>query len=592
MIQTFLSDAETVGIGNNQVKIGGGAAVSTWKLALERLAVRVDMTLTSKTDLSALFKGISFSNLPDRVPITSNYDLNAISRENTAVRNFMLSGDARFEDIPTGDMPAGAVWGKKLTRVILPENIFTPVDAQTSALKLTVLLDAQYNPSATIGIDENAETSNFTLPHNYNLKVNGDVAMPLLLNIAAADWGLVGIDGSTQGNRWVNVSETSTTDVVTPLKDLFISFSSNQPNATLDPNTVTGGQTQPLSLYYENLTDGTQSNFSYQYNNTTKTGNGAIRLRLKDAPTVPESLGEHQITLKLSGTDGSENALEYKITVKDAVWFAYAPPGVIGIGRYSRELTIGGSDTYAGQTGSAFALNWLEGVNTMVEPVYVVYFKWGSTIAVTGGHGDTFDKNDIVWAPAGYKRTENSASALEKIRTEVEAGVGAQAQWDLIPYGDPDGRLGTVSVPTWPSNDDLNGLGDPCTHLQEDIYISVMSGNPWQASGRYPFGTTAVETANYPYWYGDIPAGPSSGGIISDDGNDMSMFLPAAGWRNTAGDYLDGDNSGPVGMYWSSTPGTVTNGYAITFSGEYLRPSATASYANGMAVRCRLVPIS
>jgi hypothetical protein len=507
------------------------------------------------------------------------YDLSAISRENTMARDFMLSNGNWFEDIPSDDLTDGAVWGKKLTRVILPENVFTPASSPSSAVKFTVFLDAQYNPSCTIGVNETGTIKNFTLPHNHNLKINGNVAMPLLLDITASDWGLVGIGGEPQENRWVNVSETATKGVVTPLDDLYISFSSNQPRVTLDPNTVIDGQTQPLSRYYKDLTNGTTSNFSYVYNDDTKTGKGFIRLSLIDEPIVPASLGEHLLTLKLSEI-GSEGYLDYKINVKNALWFAYAPPGVIGIRKSDRKLTLRGSSTYAGQTEQAFTSE--EFGTPAQEPVYMVYFKWGSTIAVTNADGDIFDKNDIVWAPSGYKNIGNPALALEKIRSEVAAGVNAQAQWDLIPYGDLNGRSNTATTPTWPSTDDSKGLGNPCAYVEEGTdYADMPRGNPWQEyGGYYPFGSVAVETTNYQYWHDDIPSGPSSAGILSD-----YVYLPAAGWRTTSGlGYMS--TSEPVGLYWSSTPGTGTEGYAIMFNSDYMRPSVMTSYAHGVAVRC------
>lgn len=53
--------------------LSDNTTVNPLQLALERLAVRIDVVLESEDDLEGLFSGLIFENIPDVVPLTSNY---------------------------------------------------------------------------------------------------------------------------------------------------------------------------------------------------------------------------------------------------------------------------------------------------------------------------------------------------------------------------------------------------------------------------------------------------------------------------------------------------------------------------------------
>lgn len=243
-----------------------------------------------------------------------------------------------------------------------------------------------------------------------------------------------------------------------------------------------------------------------------------------------------------------------------------APPGVIGIkqsdlinlrtGRKKADdpsigLTLKGSSTYAGDGAFADESEFGPLEN---EPVYVVYFKWGSTVAVIGGpSGTPFHKEEIVWVPPGF----DLDALIGQMSDTPQTPNAERTDWGKVPYATmdeyylPTGGFNNGPSRAWPDNDGAAGLGDPCDYADR--------------------GGSKI-----------LPAGAIT--------FDRTLFLPAAGVRaaNEAGDMSIVGGSDGRGEYWARTGYNESNGDVLIFEEQVARPEGGSgrNYGTGLPIRC------
>jgi hypothetical protein len=164
----------------------------------------------------------------------------------------------------------------------------------------------------------------------------------------------------------------------------------------------------------------------------------------------------------------------------------HAAPGVIGIRDQSpmlsgdgdrdpnaaHQLTLQGSDLYANRPEPFVTASPFGALAT--EPVYVVYYKWGSTVAMIGevaginGEDSTFDVDDVV-------HRGNRTGGI----SNDYASFGP-----ATPTGNVNAGLDNIPVNT------TYGWDDPCVQLG----YNTPRGKPWKSSTSIngtltPFGT-------------------------------------------------------------------------------------------------------
>jgi hypothetical protein len=285
--------------------------------------------------------------------------------------------------------------------------------------------------------------------------------------------------------------------------------------------------------------------------------------------------------------------------------FPLAPPGVIGIresdlldlergyktpGDGTYYLTLRGSSTYRG--------SWVENIATRDpnlgslenEPVYMVYFKWGSTVAVLPGiNGSDFDASrDVAWKPVEAPDISSWADIPTSPGTLMSSG-----------------RNGDYDIVT----DRSKGWGDPCDEAGGIIRSNVPSGwrTPMGKPWRYSDGTTETATfgtVNYPSWADARAQGmignwtwDFGGGAYTDDGK---VFLPLSGSRTSTGTCFNGNiiiehQDMEEGNYWSAThsdhnnytfTGAEDRGYHLQFSYGRVITRINSLTDKALAVRC------
>ena len=143
------------------------------------------------------------------------------------------------------------------------------------------------------------------------------------------------------------------------------------------------------------------------------------------------------------------------------------------------------------------------------EDNYIVYFKWGSVIAISAGigeNGDYYDITDVAWIPKEYTNLSTLVS------------------WEYIPYQSSGEQIVTNY---------FNGTGDPCKLAVKSNIIGnfrMPAGNPYERF--YHQGDSQIAPGsnwkmNY-LTHGDGLLDPSYG-----------QFYPAAGYRQLTSGQLE-----------------------------------------------------
>ena len=99
--------------GGRGAVLSDNSTVNPLQLGLDRLAVRIDVVLESEDDLEDIFSGLTFENIPDAVPLTSNYQ-GTIGQDNVRILT-RADNESYFSDATPS---SGRVWAKKISRII------------------------------------------------------------------------------------------------------------------------------------------------------------------------------------------------------------------------------------------------------------------------------------------------------------------------------------------------------------------------------------------------------------------------------------------------------------------------------------------
>ena len=265
-------------------------------------------------------------------------------------------------------------------------------------------------------------------------------------------------------------------------------------------------------------------------------------------------------------------------------------PGMIGI-RHSDlgkdpstfSLTIMGSSTYLTDPrykDLPFVADHLD--EYADEPVYAVYFKWGSLIAMLGtqtGGVTEFSPSYVAWWPTAAQTGLNYSKPATWSWSAIKPAQPLTASNDVPAAGN--------RIPTFNTQ---YAYGDPCKLVDRATITNnsgwmTPTGGPWKSAvliggSNTPFGNQkgdlasedGTPTANSIQWAAQRNRGATTSwnfdlkGAISDDGD---FFLPAAGARQ-------GDNSLSEG----SIGGTGNNMAGLGTAGTYWTSSTTKNNQN------------
>ncbi|MFR2070216.1 MAG: hypothetical protein ACLS4S_08590 [Bacteroides nordii] len=336
--------------GNVKVLSGGkieinGVVKTELIVKLRRLAARIDVVLKSKIDLgdinSAVFEGITFSNLPDRVPLVHGLPSNPISGfwkyddpiltyngmaiTRNVIRKFTLKDDTDYFEInpniltPT-DKANDLVWAARIKRVIVPSSYFTTKTTEVNAIDFTVNIIKDYSPSCKLKILSDPD---YRLPANARLDLTAVMREPLEVNIKPSPWISDDNDWEIVGNRILNVSHKEIE--MTDLNGVRISFWSNMPVVRVLDTVQKEGEAneRPTNEVFNCLAiDGVNNPNPYRFYFDPLTGGGYMDLLIDGTSTVvgaphirtENMAGTYTLTLSAEEEDG-KNVLQRKIKV-------------------------------------------------------------------------------------------------------------------------------------------------------------------------------------------------------------------------------------------------------------------------------------
>lgn len=212
-------------LGNGSAKVNGGAAVNPFAVGLDRLGVRLDVTLRAKVDLGSSFEGIVLTGLSNRVPLTSESEYTGTVLRTT---KRTIPASEFTSTTPTGEN----VWAVSKTKIILPASEFADTGDESKGVLLTLDMgEGKYSPSCKLKIFSSSEgtgvDNNYSLPKNTYLEFTGTITTPLEVNIKASEWIPENTDWEVPGHRTLSVSHTKV--AITDLNGARISFRSNMP---------------------------------------------------------------------------------------------------------------------------------------------------------------------------------------------------------------------------------------------------------------------------------------------------------------------------------------------------------------------------
>ena len=184
---------------------------------------------------------------------------------------------------------------------------------------------------------------------------------------------------------------------------------------------------------------------------------------------------------------------------------------------------------------------------------HIVYFKWGSGVAVFGREIDYVfqGKDDIAWYPPGFD-----------IGSITDTGLTA---WNKLTFS-----TNPTSYPDHTNSSDISkGLCDPCQFAIKDGQIGnyrISNVNPYE---QFTEGILVTD-------YNGI------GGRWSNYGSEKSQFYPFAGR------ILDGTTKGIniSASYWSSTGTTSNEAYTLSVSTSTSNKYSFVWRDYGLAVHC------
>jgi hypothetical protein len=200
-----------------------------------------------------------------------------------------------------------------------------------------------------------------------------------------------------------------------------------------------------------------------------------------------------------------------------------------------------------------------------------LFFQFGSVVGFT----NTMAVNGTAWPGASaVKFNPVTGSPSYDIYTTIPNWNGSTTT---------DGYISSSSYHTLANV--KAGRGDPCklvgltvAQIQAGTYDSGLYRLPTQAENEAYLNPTFVAGSNG--WTAGVA--PTAG--IHTSAGIATTFLPASGYRYA----IDGANHGVggLGVYWSSRPGSATEGYRLYFVEDNVFSASNYYAREGYPIRC------
>ena len=198
-----------------------------------------------------------------------------------------------------------------------------------------------------------------------------------------------------------------------------------------------------------------------------------------------------------------------------------------------------------------------------------------------------YGRKDPFPGNVSYKGSD----AMPSYATVANSGTGANPANANVPYSVNHPRT-YITGSYWTTNDKYNPSTYQSAIRWQDPKVTTDAGksifDPCPPGWRVPkngtwegFNTTTPTTT---FVWNSPKATGRNYKLNGTDVTAGTAFYPASGYRNSSNGSLSYGGSG--GYYWSSSPGSQTNGYSLNFNSGGVNPSSDCNRANGFPVRC------
>jgi hypothetical protein len=560
-----------------------------WQAKVTRLGIRVDVRLfTEIVQNKNACTGISFQNLPDKVPLLAELHgggANTYEAATPITRTYYIAnGDTGTPDYSAGfQTVGGGGWDWKKTRIILPSSLFSPVTAAAKGISAHVQYGTVANDGIFVLVPDLA-TDYAALRNSYYF-VDATLHSTQVY-ISAKDWGDVNVNADvSQQQLNVEFLEVATSNKA----QTRIHFWSDQPSAPANTVYVEPiGYTNPaegsaneftVNNVFNDLSDISATPSPYcnlHYNYNASNGSGYIDI----APKASAATGDYYIYLYANGL---RRRIKVSVTNVGSAYPAWASSKYVGAfwrNSQTGERLVTGAN--AGEwtaevddpTGQGDFVVLAKGKTTdqtiwTATPADPENFQIGGT-KITGGIGEIAFRIGLtgtlgVGVNPRYARVKVTPNiSVPGTFSYVYVRQGEKADYVFPVDG---GRPNAVRWSPYNLTDPLNGAGGStlASHNTVDLYGGQFTDYPSQAGYLFHWATTALRVAFH-------PTEPSTGAISSWPANTITTAYWGA-IRSTYGvcptGYdlpTDGSITAAMGSYGDYTTSEFKHSLWVTFT--------------------------
>jgi hypothetical protein len=276
--------------GATKVEAGAGSYTypTPWPVVLVRVGTKVSLVATASGDMTPYFTGVTFSNLPDKVPLAPT----VANNDGSHMRSYAASTFTQSYSSATN------TWTATNDCIILPSKYFAGGTVADAVVATVNMSGSVADLSGPVCIDRAG--GNYAMPRNTVYNVTATLNLPVEVNVSYADWGApIGTDIDLQG-RILNVSDISglmISWVPDEKRRIYFYTNSGLPSGSVKVETDVVRLSDNTVQSFTSVFDATDGYFNYN----SSTGQGWIDLVMRQSGGIGTANNDYRFTLNSNG---------------------------------------------------------------------------------------------------------------------------------------------------------------------------------------------------------------------------------------------------------------------------------------------------